>query len=101
MSRALTSEVKPLLKLGLPVAMSFLANMTLQMVDTAFVGHLGAEALGGVSVANSIFTTFLVLGIGLLLGADYLISHAFGAGKINECHRLFVQVIYLATLACI
>lgn len=94
-----TSEVGSLYKLAAPVALAHVAGMAMQLVDTAFVGRLGAEAIGGVSIGNAVYATFMVLGIGVLLGVDYLISHAFGAGRLRECHSILVQSLYLAVFA--
>lgn len=90
------SEVKSLVKLALPVAAAHIANMAMQVVDTLFVGRIGAEAIGGVSAGSAIYAVVMVLGIGIMLGVDYLVSHSFGAGKIEDCHRSLVQAVYLA-----
>jgi len=37
-----------------------------------------------------------VIGIGLLLGLDTLVSQAFGAGNIDDCHRSLQQGIYIS-----
>lgn len=90
------SEIKSLAKLAFPVALGHVANMAMQVVDTMFVGRLGPEAIGGVSAANAVFAVVMVLGIGIMLGVDYLVARAFGAGKYDECHRTLVQALYLA-----
>jgi MATE family multidrug resistance protein len=36
-----------------------------------------------------------IFGGGLLLGLDTLVSQAFGAGRVNECHRLLLNSVYL------
>jgi MATE family multidrug resistance protein len=96
MSNGVFAEVKDLLKLAVPAAATMAANLAMQIVDTMFVGRLGAAPLGGVSVGNSVFSTFMVVGLGFTLGLDYLVSHAYGAGKHRDCNVFLVQALYLA-----
>ena len=37
--------------------------------------------------------------MGLMLGLDALVSQAFGAGDLEECHRWLVHGVALASLA--
>jgi MATE family multidrug resistance protein len=64
------------------------------VVDTVMVGRLGATALGGVAVGGSLFIAVAIFGIGMLLGLDYLVSHAYGGGRMEDAHRSLVQGIY-------
>jgi MATE family multidrug resistance protein len=93
---SLKSELKPLLRLAAPIAFSQMANAFMQIVDIFFVGKLGPEALGGVSLGSGLFAFVMVIGIGVLLGLDYRISHAYGAKKYDECQKFLVQGFYLA-----
>jgi MATE family multidrug resistance protein len=69
--------------------------MGMGIVDTIFVGRLGAEAIGAVSLGSAIYFAVAIFGKGLLLGLDTLVSQAFGAGRLRECHRWLVQGTYL------
>ena len=42
------------------------------------VGRLGPAAIGAVAVGNAVFYAPSLFGIGLLLGLDTLVSHAYG-----------------------
>jgi MATE family multidrug resistance protein len=42
---------------------------------------------------------FAIFGMGLLLGLDTLVSRAFGADRLDECHRWLLQGLYLAAIA--
>jgi multidrug resistance protein, MATE family len=92
----LKSEMKPLLRLAAPIAFSQMANTFMQIVDTFFVGKLGPESLGGVSLGSGLFAILMVIAIGVLLGLDYRISHAYGARKYEDCQKFLVQGFYLA-----
>ena len=45
-----------------------------------------------------IFGAFAIFGMGVLLGLDTLVSQAYGARNIRECHRLFFDGLSLAAL---
>jgi MATE family multidrug resistance protein len=66
------------------------------VVDTMIVGRLGAEAIGAVSVGGMAFFTPIIFGMGLLLGLDTLVSHAFGAGDLDGARRSLAQGVILA-----
>lgn len=82
--------------LAAPVVLAELGWVTMGMVDTLMVGHLSAEALGAVGVGSSLFMAVGIFAMGLLLGLDTLVSHAFGAGRLEDCHRWLVHGIALA-----
>jgi len=65
-------------------------------VDTIIVGQLGAEAIGAVAVGGVLFFTVVVVGLGMLLGLDTLVSQAFGAGRRDDCRHVLWQGVYLA-----
>lgn len=82
--------------LALPVVLAELGWMTMGLVDTLMVGRLSPEAIGAVGVGSSLFMGIVIFAMGLLLGLDTLVSHAFGAGRIEECHRWLVHGTFLA-----
>lgn len=82
--------------LALPVVLAELGWMTMGLVDTLMVGRLSPEAIGAVGVGSSLFMGIVIFAMGLLLGLDTLVSQAFGAGRIEECHRWLVHGTFLA-----
>jgi MATE family multidrug resistance protein len=82
--------------LALPVVLAELGWMTMGLVDTLMVGRLSPEAIGAVGVGSSLFMGVVIFAMGLMLGLDTLVSHAFGAGRIEECHRWLVHGTFLA-----
>ncbi len=65
------------------------------MADTLMVGRISPEAIGAVGLGTSLFMGVCIFAFGLLLGLDTLVSQAFGAGRIEECHRWLVHGIVL------
>jgi MATE family multidrug resistance protein len=85
-----------MLRLAIPVVIAELGWTAMATVDTIMVGRLGAEAIGAVALGSAIFLGVTIFGMGLLLGLDTVISQAYGAGNLRDCHRSFVHGIYLA-----
>ncbi len=84
--------------LAVPVVLSELGWMAQGVVDTIMVGKLGPAAIGAVAVGNAVYYTPSLFGIGLLLGLDTLVSHAYGRKDHDACHRWLAQGVYLACI---
>jgi multidrug resistance protein, MATE family len=87
----------PLLALAWPLVLAEIGWMAMGIVDTVMVGRLpdSATAIGAVSLGSILFATCTVFGGCLLLGMDTLISQAYGAGRIADCHRSLWNALYL------
>jgi multidrug resistance protein, MATE family len=94
----LRQEFKPMLSLAFPVVMAELGWMTMGLVDTLMVGRLSPEAIGAVGIGTSLFMGVCIFGMGLLLGLDTLVSHAFGASRVDDCHRWLLHGVALSLL---
>jgi MATE family multidrug resistance protein len=92
----LRHEFRPMFRLALPVVLAEMGWMTMGMVDTLMVGRISPEAIGAAGLGSSIFMGVCIFAMGLLLGLDTLVSHAFGADNIDECHRWLVHGVALA-----
>jgi MATE family multidrug resistance protein len=95
------TEFRAMFALALPIVLAELGWMAMGVVDLMVVGRLphSAQAIGAVSIGSVVFYTVGVFGTGLLLGLDTLVSQAFGAGEIKDCHRSLVQGIYVSLAA--
>jgi MATE family multidrug resistance protein len=87
-----------MLSLAFPVVMAELGWMTMGLVDTLMVGRLSPEAIGAVGIGTSLFMGVCIFGMGLLLGLDTLVSHAFGASRVDDCHRWLLHGVALSLL---
>jgi multidrug resistance protein, MATE family len=92
------AELRPTLRLALPLVLAELGWMAMIIVDTMVVGRLpnSAEAIGAISVSSVLFIIFAFFGEGLLIGLDTLVSQAFGAGRREDCHTSLINGIYLS-----
>ena len=84
---ALREELRPMLRLALPLVFAELGWMAMGVADTVIAGHAGRRMLGAVALGHALYYTFAVFGIGVILGLDTLISQAFGRGDLGDCRR--------------
>jgi MATE family multidrug resistance protein len=92
-------ELRSMLKLAGPVVLAEVGWVTMGLVDTVIVGPLGPEAIGAVGIGSILFLALAIFGMGLLLGLETLVSHAYGAGRLDECHRWLLHGVTLSLLA--
>ena len=91
-------ELRPMLALATPVVMAELGWVTMGIVDTLMVGGLGPNAIGAVGLASTLFIAVAIFAMGLLLGLDPLVAKAFGARRLDDCHRWLVAGMWLSVL---
>ena len=96
-----TRELKMVLALSAPVALTQLGLMTIGVVDTLMLSHLGVESLAAGAVGNAWQWTFLSFGLGLVTGIDPLISQAHGRGDGPAAALGLQRGIVLALLVSI
>jgi MATE family multidrug resistance protein len=89
-------EIRALAHLAVPLALASAAQSLMGLVDTAVVGRAGAEPLAGTGLGNVLFFAVTVLGMGLMMGLDPLVSQAVGAGDARRARHLLWQGAWLA-----
>jgi MATE family multidrug resistance protein len=92
---ALRRELPSLLRLAVPVVLAELGWMSMGLVDTIMVGPLGPAAIGAAGIGSSMHMSFAIFGMGLLLGLDTLVSQAYGAKDLRDCHRWLLHGLAL------
>ncbi len=85
-------------KIAYPMILGSLSNSLLNVVDTAFVGRLGAVALGASAIGATYYLIFSLLCIGLATGAQIVIARRFGAKEYPAIGDVFIQNGYLMTV---
>jgi MATE family multidrug resistance protein len=90
------NELRQLLRLAGPLAAAQAGTQIMGLVDLAVVGRLGTRELGAAGLGNALFFTISILGIGLTLGVDPMISQAFGAGDAVRARHVMWQGVWLA-----
>jgi MATE family multidrug resistance protein len=85
-----------MLKLVLPVVLTYLGIMSMGFVDLLFVGRVNASAIGAVGVGTSLFSWFLMFTLGMVSGMDHLVSHSHGAEDFRKSRRYLMQGLLLS-----
>jgi putative MATE family efflux protein len=73
--------------------------MTVGMVSTAFVGHLGTRELAAVGLVNMIVVFIQTVFEGLATGSTVVIARLTGSGDLPEAKRSLVQSLYVGAAA--
>ena len=93
----LRDEVRPVLRLAVPLVVAELGWMFMGVADTLMVGRLpdSAVAIGAAGVGSILFYTVSVLAGSLFMGLDTMVSQAFGARRYSDCHRALWTALFL------
>ena len=87
--------------LAMPVVVAEIGWVAMGLVDTLMVGPLGPEAIGAVGIGSAVFMGVVIFAMGLFLGLDTLVSHAYGAGRVDDCHRWLVHGTLLSLVVSV
>lgn len=92
----LRGEFRPMLRLGIPLALAELGWMAAGIADTIMAGPFGAAAVGAGSLGNMLFYPTAIAATGLLLGMDTLVAQSFGGGNRADCRRTLESGVWIA-----
>jgi putative MATE family efflux protein len=89
---------KQIFTLALPAALALAADPLLQVVDTAFVGHAGPEALAALGINSALFTfSFLVFNF-LGTATTPLVARAKSSKNETRAGMVTLQALLVATV---
>src|SRR5581483_6359493 len=89
-------EIRSVLRLAAPIALTQIGLVLYGTVDMIFVGRLGPAAIAAVGLGAVTYFTVLVTGMGIVMGIDSHSAKAFGAGKPELCGQLLIHTLVLA-----
>ena len=90
------------LRLALPIVVSQLGHTAVQLADSVIVGHFaGTTQLAAVSLVNSIFMLFMVLGLGISYGLTPLIAQEQGRRNFSACGKLLSNSLVMNIISAI
>jgi len=92
-------ETRRLTSLAIPVVVTQVSSMLLGVVDILMVGRVGVEALGAASLGRVWVFGTLLLGMGLVLGIDPLVSQGHGRRDARALGLALQRGLVLALLA--
>ena len=92
---------KALFVLAVPIVIGMLVQVMYNIVDTAFIGRLGAESIAALTFSFPLFFILISLNSGIGIGMSSLISRYLGSNNKNEAenaamHGLFISLIFSA-----
>ena len=80
---------KGLIKLGIPVILAQLGQVTVGVIDNMMIGHVGTQELAAASFANTIFWLVIVFGTGFSYAITPLVGKARGNFEMNQVGAWF------------
>ena len=97
---------RALFSLAAPTLIGMLVQTTYNIVDTAFVGRLGPDAIAALTFAFPLFIMLFALNSGIAIGMGSLISRSLGAGNKKRAenaamHGLVMSILLAIVLAMI
>ncbi|MGB7295438.1 MAG: MATE family efflux transporter [Candidatus Aminicenantales bacterium] len=88
---------RALFVLAAPVTIAMFVQTMYNIVDTAFVGRLGAEAIAALTFAFPIFFILISLNSGIGVGINSIISRRLGAKNKEEAENAAVHGLVMTT----
>jgi multidrug resistance protein, MATE family len=95
------AELRPMLRLAVPVVTVQVGMMAMGVVDTIMVGHVSAQALAAVALGNLFFFSLAVFGMGTLMVLDPVVAQAVGAGDNPAVARAVQRGCIMALLLAV
>jgi multidrug resistance protein, MATE family len=95
------TELRRLLALGGPVAITQLGAMMLGVVDTMMVGHVGVVELGAAALGTLWIYGTVTFGMGVLFGLDPVFSQAHGSNDARTLGLTLQRGIVIAVVLSI
>lgn len=88
-------EAGTTLKIGFPVIIAQLLQISMSFVDTVMAGRLSATDLAAVAVGSSILLPVIVLCLGCMMAVTPIVAQNMGARRFSEIGRNARQTLWL------
>ena len=98
LAQKIRNESGILLKIGVPVILAQLLQMSMSFVDTVMAGRLSPEDLAAVAVGSSILMPFIVLCLGCMMAVTPIVAQNIGARNLNVIGKNARQVLWLSLI---
>lgn len=87
-----------LIRIGFPVIIAQLLQMSMSFVDTVMAGRLSPADLAAVAVGTSMLIPFVVLCLGSMMGVTPIVAQNVGARRLKVIGRNARQVLWLSQI---
>lgn len=95
------SIVRSLFVIAWPIVLGNTMQTAYQLIDTFWVGRLGANAVAAVSVCFPLIFILLAFGFGLSIAASIFVSQYAGARKYDMVNHVAAQTLMMIILVAI
>jgi Na+-driven multidrug efflux pump len=90
-----------LVQLSMPMFLGSASMILASMIDTVYVGWIGAKELAAVSFAFPLMIAMVTIATGLGIGAASISARAMGAGDMRRVSRVSTDALLLCTVLVI
>ncbi len=87
-----------IIRLGIPALGTLAVEPLYRLVDTAIVGRIGTDELGGVAIAVTVLALVVAGSNFLTYGTTERVAHRIGAGRPDDAADVGVQAMWLAVV---
>ncbi|MBU0667958.1 MATE family efflux transporter, partial [Patescibacteria group bacterium] len=87
--------VKSLVTLAIPIVFANILQTAYQLVDTFWVGRLGADAVAAVSLSFPIIFLMISMGGGLAIAGTIMVSQYKGQGHLEKVDYVSAQTLFI------
>lgn len=91
-------EISNLWRIGFPVIIAQLLQMSMSFVDTVMAGRLSPSDLAAVAVGTSMLIPFVVLCLGSMMGITPIVAQNVGGRKLSLIGKNARQVLWLSQI---
>src|SRR5262249_48961942 len=92
------TEFREMFRLAAPLILAEFGWMAMGIVDTMFVGRLGAVAIGAIGLGTMLYYGVAVCWGGIFLGLDTFVAQAWGASDLKDARHSLIQGLWIAVL---
>jgi MATE family multidrug resistance protein len=86
------------MKVGAPVIIAQLLQMSMSFVDTVMAGRLSPQDLAAVAVGSSILLPFIVLCLGCMMAVTPIVAQNVGGRRFKQIGKNARQVLWLSQI---
>ncbi|GAB4184962.1 MAG: MATE family efflux transporter [Thermoflexibacter sp.] len=94
-TQAYFSHYRQTIHLALPIIAGQLSQILISLADNTMVGNFDSQSLAASALANAIFWSIFIVGIGITLGLTPPVAASSVTGDIKTCQRYFKHGIVL------
>jgi putative MATE family efflux protein len=92
---------KEILSLALPIYGGLIANQSILVADTFFLGKVDSIQQSAVGIAALFYMVFYIIGYGFTMGGQILIARRIGENRPLEVGKLFWNIVNIAMIYAI